>query len=426
MSIYSNVGTDFPELHKSIVELKSVLQDFEGSFGPVSRRDPKIRRDFAPNDDSIGDDHEEEEDDSRAEQPEPDVTQDELKDSSLPPSGPSPSSSRPQDQNVVDQEQDDHDSLFNDAEPDDSTEMPPPPPPQDDSAQMPPPRLTPRQQVSNTTPTQPIRSNSAVRSSPKVSTPTLEKSSSRVPSPSTTATGSPNPRKRPRNSSASSQERATIAHSPKLHRKRDDQISSPQTPSSSLAVQHLSSPSSSNLLPTPEGFTANDNDNASLASLPNASDAESNDDEDDAIPPTAPNPTTSPSRLSTMSSADLRTLYNTRRDELVNMYGSLEQVPAMYRKQMKDIADAVRGRKVEKKGKKGRGVEDTEEEEVMGSGNGNGGSTGTAGGKEMPKYLGNSVLGGKKGIGMAPVAPMMWGRREGGNGGGGGARKGGE
>ncbi|KAF2024905.1 hypothetical protein EK21DRAFT_20333, partial [Setomelanomma holmii] len=49
VSVYSNVGTDFPELHKSIVELKSVLQDFEQGFGgKVSRSEPKVRRDFAP------------------------------------------------------------------------------------------------------------------------------------------------------------------------------------------------------------------------------------------------------------------------------------------------------------------------------------------------------------------------------------------
>jgi hypothetical protein len=49
VSIYSNVGTDFPELHKAIVDLKSVLQDFEGSLGArVERKEPKPRRDLVP------------------------------------------------------------------------------------------------------------------------------------------------------------------------------------------------------------------------------------------------------------------------------------------------------------------------------------------------------------------------------------------
>lgn len=46
VSVYSNVGTDFPELHKSIVELKSVLQDFEDGFGKKISREPMICREY--------------------------------------------------------------------------------------------------------------------------------------------------------------------------------------------------------------------------------------------------------------------------------------------------------------------------------------------------------------------------------------------
>ncbi|KAL6703129.1 hypothetical protein ACN47E_010191 [Coniothyrium glycines] len=48
VSIYAACGSDFPELHKGIVDLKNVLQDFEVSFGVnVDRKSPKYRHDFA-------------------------------------------------------------------------------------------------------------------------------------------------------------------------------------------------------------------------------------------------------------------------------------------------------------------------------------------------------------------------------------------
>ncbi|KAH7386766.1 hypothetical protein DE146DRAFT_620541, partial [Phaeosphaeria sp. MPI-PUGE-AT-0046c] len=342
VSIYSNVGTDFPELHKSIVELKSVLQDFEESFGaPVSRRDPKFRKDFAPQDDGNGDagnDGDDEDERRRSKQPKPDVTQDELKESSLPPSGPAASSTKPQDG-------DDIHTLFNEPEMIDSKEMPPPQHIPDHSTQMPPPRLMPRQQAPKVEATKRIRGNSAVRSSPKLSVPTLEHSSSRVSSPYSGNTSFPNPRKRPRDSSASSQDRAT--QSPKLHRHEDD--------------------------------------------------------DDDNVPPNPP-----PKRLTEMSTAALRTLYHERRDELVNIYGALHLVPEHYRLQMREFVDELKARgEKRKKEKERRGVEGED---------GMDGDMGTE--TEMPKFLGNSVLGGKKSMGMAPVAPMVHLRREGGHVGG--------
>ncbi|KAL6164822.1 hypothetical protein ACJQWK_09544 [Exserohilum turcicum] len=48
ISIYTACGTDFPELHRAIVELKGVLLDFEHAFGHSGgeRETPRYRRDF--------------------------------------------------------------------------------------------------------------------------------------------------------------------------------------------------------------------------------------------------------------------------------------------------------------------------------------------------------------------------------------------
>ncbi|KNG45107.1 hypothetical protein TW65_98124 [Stemphylium lycopersici] len=47
ISIYTECGSDFPELHRAIIELKSVLQDFDEAFGSrVDRAAPKYRHDF--------------------------------------------------------------------------------------------------------------------------------------------------------------------------------------------------------------------------------------------------------------------------------------------------------------------------------------------------------------------------------------------
>ncbi|KAL1793536.1 hypothetical protein ACET3X_008518 [Alternaria dauci] len=47
ITIYTSCGSDFPDLHKAIVDLKGVLQDFDESFGQrVDRAPPKYRNDF--------------------------------------------------------------------------------------------------------------------------------------------------------------------------------------------------------------------------------------------------------------------------------------------------------------------------------------------------------------------------------------------
>ena len=47
ITIYTACGSDFPDLHKAMVDLKGVLQDFDESFGQhVDRAPPKYRDDF--------------------------------------------------------------------------------------------------------------------------------------------------------------------------------------------------------------------------------------------------------------------------------------------------------------------------------------------------------------------------------------------
>ena len=47
ITIYTACGSDFPDLHKAIVDLEGVLQDFDESFGQrVDRAPPKYRYDF--------------------------------------------------------------------------------------------------------------------------------------------------------------------------------------------------------------------------------------------------------------------------------------------------------------------------------------------------------------------------------------------
>jgi hypothetical protein len=47
VTIYTACGSDFPELHRAIVDLKGVLQDFDETFGQrVDRATPKYRHDF--------------------------------------------------------------------------------------------------------------------------------------------------------------------------------------------------------------------------------------------------------------------------------------------------------------------------------------------------------------------------------------------
>jgi hypothetical protein len=48
VSIYANVGSDFPELHKAIVDLKGALEDFESAYAPSRTESGKSGKESTP------------------------------------------------------------------------------------------------------------------------------------------------------------------------------------------------------------------------------------------------------------------------------------------------------------------------------------------------------------------------------------------
>lgn len=49
VSVYANVGSDFPELHKAVVELKGALEEFESAYAPSRTKNGKGRKEATPN-----------------------------------------------------------------------------------------------------------------------------------------------------------------------------------------------------------------------------------------------------------------------------------------------------------------------------------------------------------------------------------------
>ncbi|KAJ4379292.1 hypothetical protein N0V86_005337 [Didymella sp. IMI 355093] len=48
VSVYANVGSDFPELHKAVVELKGALEEFESAYAPSRTKSVKSRKESTP------------------------------------------------------------------------------------------------------------------------------------------------------------------------------------------------------------------------------------------------------------------------------------------------------------------------------------------------------------------------------------------
>lgn len=48
VSVYANVGSDFPELHRAVVELKGALEGFEGAYSPRLKSNAKGRKEAIP------------------------------------------------------------------------------------------------------------------------------------------------------------------------------------------------------------------------------------------------------------------------------------------------------------------------------------------------------------------------------------------
>jgi hypothetical protein len=314
VSIYSNVGTDFPELHKSIVELKSVLQDFEESFGTqVTREEPKFRLDFAPRDVV------EDADDGRSEQPEPDASQESTSNSAVDSDG---------DTDMQSQQREESDSLFVGPGPEQEPEY--------EHDEMPPPRSKPASRRGPTNEAEPIlptpRPNSIARPSSARSTSTSRK-----------------PARAPSIESLSSSTHSHIA-SPELLRRREEY----QRSTSTL----------------------------------NRTASESEE----------------PRTFADLSTVELRAKYKARKTQLIQTFGGNANVPQQYRTQMHNMMKEIKIREMDEGGDEG----DAED----------GGSAPTSG------FLGNSMLGQKKSIGMAPIALMSHVKKESGGGGGaGGAKK---
>jgi hypothetical protein len=393
VSVYSNVGSDFPELHKSIVELKSVLQDFEESFGAkVARTDPKLRTDFAP----PSQDRKNGVNDDQDEQGTPDRMQhDGTKDSSAAPANGTGNTS---------QQQDNIEGVSRFEEPE----------PEHTQLDIPPPRIMQMSQRHQNEEVegdqQDVRRNSAIPSSPRF-TPDRASAS---PAPSLT--------KRKREHSTESLESNSKSNS-ELQRRRDEfrnmKSSNTNTPSKRTSPALL--------LPQPPM------QNLSRQLFPSNPSSE----DEDQVPPNKPK------SLKEMSAAELRVKYKKRKEELLATFGGNSNVPQQYRVQMQDLRKEVKKKEAEEKDEGAKRQEDEEDEEDDRCGDRNGTDGEVSGGVserktlgwgigsptkmpewggasekkgpamggrgtgEMPNFLGKSMLGSKKPTGLAPIAPMM-------------------
>ncbi|KAL5121661.1 hypothetical protein ACEQ8H_000347 [Pleosporales sp. CAS-2024a] len=412
VSVYSNVGTDFPELHKSIVELKNVLQDFEESFTPkVDRAELQYRHDFAPPT------QERSEDDGNQEhgapnQPTHDAAQRNGNNGNAPaaPLYDTDMVDEQQDKDVVEQKAS-LDALLEDSSPKPS---PKPKPKPESKHTMPPPRMP-------THGHQPFRTSSPHRS------PTPRFTSG----PTTPRPSPPHPKRK----------RSPSTESTELQRRRSEYRAS-------LAAQHRQ------LQPADPTTT----DNMVLHSSADDDDDDDDDDKDkdeddndnDPIPATAPpaGPKKTPRNKSSdgdaMSVAALRERYNERKKQLLDTWGGNANVPNQYRAHMFTLREEIKRREAEEamgdQGGSGGGRQATSTIASASASAGTAGIVGTTKGVGLPDFLGNSILGGKKkkkkeeddndldnedrgGLGMAPVAPMVHTARKDGVGGGVGKKR---
>lgn len=413
VSVYSNVGTDFPELHKSIVELKSVLQDFEDGFGSKKARiELPVRKDFAPppQDGANGADGTSGFGGSNGAtgrpsiQSAPEATQDGANDAATAP------------QEHVDntsQQDDSMENLFNDNEPEPATteahqdDMPPPDLMQmikrhDDAGDMDDENDSDsfERQLEPRASSKGDRHASILRSTPEQHTrrptesPLFEREH---PSPFPT--------------------QARDAASPELLRRRDEYASSlivPPKPKLRHALAGASDSSTITSKPKPKlryplatpiittrpSSSNNNNDSSthtSRSSSPNNKEKERKS-------------------LADISTSDLRAAYKKRKAELIRTFSGNNNVPQQYRVQMQRMMAEIKAREQKEA-----------EEEEEGDGEDEGSGEGGGGGRGI---LGKSVLGAKKvggnngggGLGSAPVAPMLHLRKDGG--GAGGVRRG--
>ncbi|KAH7087874.1 hypothetical protein FB567DRAFT_355804 [Paraphoma chrysanthemicola] len=430
VSVYSNVGTDFPELHKAIVELKSVLQDFEeGLGGKPARGDLKVRRDFAPPEqDGAGGEN----GTSGSSHPGPDSNQNGGGDAPLAPRG---------DAATTSQQHDDLDSLFVEAEDEHdagqvepATSAPEDEQDQDQKQEMPPPRSIPviKRPAFNDDETDDSdhpRTNKTDRRSSSVFTrSTPEKQRSREPSASIDAHTSRAPSQ---SRGASDLKRSLSTQSLAVNVPPTSKRPKSLGKRASMAgyAQHTA-PDSHDNSDKDNDEDDDDSDEAIVRRKPTLSHPPSPFPTSTSISTPRPNTPSSPAPNKKRSLADssptaLRQAYNERKKKLIDTFGGSANVPQQYRVQMQRMLAEIKTK--EKEEEKEKEKEQEKEVEIMakqwyetrmreGKGHydleagmrqmekdrgGDGDIGGTGRGTSMPKYLGNSVLGGKKSAGTS-------------------------
>jgi hypothetical protein len=404
VSVYSNVGSEFPEMHKAVVELKGVLQDFEEGFGAKKENGPEMRMRaewMSPalangnmaigNGNGHGTNGTNGSNGTGSSSPIPDATQDGASDALV--------SSR----SGSVQRRDRLGSLFHEPEPEPEREPA--------LEKSPPPRLV---ELGNDD------------YEDDVVAPDRRRERHQSSSPLFMPEHSPAPRRikssREQRSATRPFENSTrdTTESPELLRRREEYASSQahiaKFKNSTGAVQtpHTSAVENEERIVDAESLEVRDRSTRS--------------------------PTASASRkaksLDNMSTAELRQLYRDRKEKLIKDFGRNENVPQQYRKQMQTLLDEIKTREA-------REEEDVSPYDPRGSLHATrslflDGSVGTDTRQDVddnseqeqpasqPRFLGHSVLGSKKQMGIAPVAPMLHTRKESGGGclDGGGTRRG--
>jgi hypothetical protein len=430
VTIYTACGSDFPDLHKAIVDLKGVLQDYDESVGQrVDRATPKYRHDFGgPSRDGANGDG----DQDRNRMQDPDRDQD-REDDGVDPNGslfgtPMPTlehngasdAAHLDDTNADDpaQLQDDTGEQTGDME---KSEMPlsrplqsSPPHPEsdgDDDEDDQVPAVDPH--LART-----LEDHSTVRQSASHYMAETHTGGS-IPISADSSPGQQYTRV-PREHGKKVQEHdidnsdhedralVTLQHtSPGLARRREESASSIDKKSHEE-------------LPLGKDSTTSTTQNAAATMVASVDKTDSYSERDQQTPQLHDHPTPTPSTTPTPKSrnkkqrdsseysvAQLEKKYQERKSHVLGTFGyDMSKVPERNRNALRKMEDFIEQRKKEEAQKKADKKNGTPGEAGR-SGFNNGGMFGNYAGIPTSNYLGKSVLGAKKPTGVAPVAPMF-------------------
>ena len=321
VSVYSNVGSEFPEMHKAVVELKGVLQEFEEGFGAKKETQAaalRMRKEWmspasSTGNMAIGNGTNDPNGNSNvingsngtiSAAPRPDATQDGTNNSLVP------------SRNGPAQRRDHLGSLFDDPEPEVEPEREP------EREKSPPPRLV---ELGNDDDEDDIVVPDRRRERPQSSSPLF------MPEHSPVARRNKSSREqcsstRPLESSA-----RDTTESPELLRRREEYVSS------QARVAKLKS--STGAVQTPH-TSADENEEHVV-----------DDESPEARDRSARSPTASAPRKSktfdNISTAEMRQIYRERKEKLIKDFGRNENVPQQYRKQMQVLLDDIKAREAQ-------------------------------------------------------------------------------